>query len=336
MSVVGKERSKKGKRRAQSRGAPRRTASKNRLAVRIERRHQKRMGAARQSAKQKHRLKQVEAERSVSFEDGYRRGKYDGGEFVLAQLTSEDMVLPDIPVEHVIALGYEQVKNLLQRLLHPDDVFSEIHAALQSKQPLSLVRLGDGELLALSHDKVLSSNLVRREGPFLGYSGIQIPDHKYRDQLAESIRHATIVGVPMSRTPNYHGLLLPAFRAHGLYLSQMRLTSSTVNYMLSLHGYLQRLLQDKQILIVGNVATELAEVLRQRGLTVSGVIQPVRGVQDIPRVIKEAGQHHYDVALVAAGIPAVILAERIATQYGKVALDIGHLANKIVSGEASL
>lgn len=336
MSVVGKERSRKGKRRAQSRGAPRRTASKNRLAVRIERRHQKRMGAARQSAKQKHRLKQVEAERSVSFEDGYRRGKYDGGEFVLAQLTSEDMVLPDIPVEHVIALGYEQVKNLLQRLLHPDDVFSEIHAALQSKQPLSLVRLGDGELLALSHDKVLSSNLVRREGPFLGYSGIQIPDHKYRDQLAESIRHATIVGVPMSRTPNYHGLLLPAFRAHGLYLSQMRLTSSTVNYMLSLHGYLQRLLQDKQILIVGNVATELAEVLRQRGLTVSGVIQPVRGVQDIPRVIKEAGQHHYDVALVAAGIPAVILAERIATQYGKVALDIGHLANKIVSGEASL
>lgn len=336
MSVVGKERSRKGKRRAQSRGAPRRTASKNRLAVRIERRHQKRMGAARQSAKQKHRLKQVEAERSVSFEDGYRRGKYDGGEFVLAQLTSEDMVLPDIPVEHVIALGYEQVKNLLQRLLHPDDVFSEIHAALQSKQPLSLVRLGDGELLALSHDKVLSSNLVRREGPFLGYSGIQIPDHKYRDQLAESIRHATIVGVPMSRTPNYHGLLLPAFRAHGLYLSQMRLTSSTVNYMLSLHGYLQRLLQDKQILIVGNVATELAEVLRQRGLTVSGVIQPVRGVQDIPRVIKEAGQHHHDVALVAAGIPAVILAERIATQYGKVALDIGHLANKIVSGEASL
>lgn len=281
-------------------------------------------------------LGHIENERQIAYENGYRTGKYDGGELVLAHLMPENMVLPDIPIEHVIGLGYEQLKGLLQPLLHPDELYTEVHAALQEKRPFSLVRLGDGELLALSHDKVLSTNLVRREGPFLEYSGMRLPDHEYRDQLAESIRHATVVGVPMARTPNYQGLLLPVFRAYGLRMSQMRLTSSTVNYMLALQGYLLHLLQDKHILIVGNIAEELAAALRQRGLTVSGVVHPVQGMQDIPRVMQEIAQHHFDVALVAAGIPAVILSERIASQYGKVALDIGHLANKIASGEAAL
>lgn len=340
MSAVMQEQSRRAKRHSQTRRGLRGTVSKSRLASRTKRRRKRkalqRKRAVRSSLQERQWDEQIEAERSISLEDGYRRGKYAGGELILAQLTPEDMILPDISVEEVIARGYEQVKGLLQRLLNPDEIYAEIDTALQAKLPLSLVRLGDGELLALSHDKVLSSNLVQREGSFLGYSGIHIPDYGYREQLAESIRHASFVGIPMSRTANYHGLLVPVFRAYGLYMSQMRLTSSTVNYMLFLLGYLPRLLQDKHLLIVGNVAAELAGVLQQRGYTVSGVIQPVLGVQDIPRVLKEAGQYHYDIALIAAGIPAVILAERIANQYGKVALDIGHLANKMVSGEAPL
>lgn len=342
MTVVVEGQSNTNKRQARSRRGLNKKTVKRRLARRSGRVLRKKKGRrrkvnTRRAPKEKPILpSQIESEQLIAYENGYRIGKYDGGELVLAHLIPENMVLPDISVEHVIGLGYEQVKGLLQPLLHPDELYMEVHAALQEKRPFSLVRLGDGELLAMSHDKVLSTNLVLQEGPFLEYSGIRLPDHEYRDQLAESIRHATVVGVPMARIPNYQGLLLPVFRAYGLRMSQMRLTSSTVNYMLALQGYLLRLLQDKHILIVGNIAEELAAALRQRGLSVSGVVQPVQGMQDIPRVMQEIAQHHFDVALVAAGVPAVILSERIASQYGKVALDIGHLANKIASGEAAL
>ncbi|MGZ9585258.1 GT-D fold domain-containing protein [Paenibacillus marinisediminis] len=279
---------------------------------------------------------QIEAELGISFEDGYRKGKYEGGEGILARHVPENMILPEVPVEHVIALGFELVRHLLCPLMGPEAIFIEIQAALHEKRPLSLVRLGDGEVLALAHDSVISSGLARREGPFLGYSGIDIPDHKHRNQLAEAIRHATYVGIPVSRAPNYYGLLLPAFRAYGLHMGQMRMTYSTINYLLAQKGYMLRIMQGRRVLIVGNAASELAVVLQKQGIHVAGIVSPVLGMHDIPRVLNETSQHDFDVALVAAGIPAVILSQRIAQQFGKVAIDFGHLANKLVSGELSL
>ncbi|WP_229106412.1 GT-D fold domain-containing glycosyltransferase [Paenibacillus sp. 1001270B_150601_E10] len=275
----------------------------------------------------------VEGERQIAFEDGFRKGKYEGGEGFLARLIPEHMILPDIPVEHVIALGFEQVRHLLQTLIDPADIFAHMERALERKEPLSVVRLGDGELLALAHDRVLSSGLVRKEGPFLGYAGIDIPDHEYRDQLANAVRQATFVGIPTSRAPNFQGLMYPTFRAHGMDVRQMRLTYSTVNYMLAQYGFLNRLMQGRRVLVVGNAAEELAAVLLARGIQIAGIITPVMGVRDTPRILAEVGHYSFDLALVAAGIPAVLITQRIASQYGKVALDFGHLANKIASGE---
>ncbi len=278
----------------------------------------------------------VEAERSIAYEDGFRKGKYEGGEAVLAGLIPEDHILPDIPVEHVIALGFEQVKHLLKPLVDPQTILAEMIQALDEQRPMSLVRLGDGELLALAHDRVLSSALVQREGPFLPYSGIEVPDHEYREQLAESVRKATFVGIPTAKTPNFQGLVHPLLRSYGMSVAAMRLTYSTVNYMLAQQGALLRLMQGRRVLVIGNVAEELSQVLQQHGIAVAGLITPVIGVRDIARVMQEARSYQYDFALVAAGIPAVILAERIASQYGKVAIDFGHLANKIASREHPL
>lgn len=285
-------------------------------------------------ARKRHAIDLV-AERSLSFEDGYRKGKYDGGEAVLAQLYPENMILPDIPVEHVIALGFEQVRHLLKPLVETDAIYLEIQAALQENRPLSIVRLGDGELLALAHDTVLSADLVLREGAFLEYSGIEIPAHQHRDQLAEAVRHATFVGIPTARAANYYGLLLPVLKAHGISIGQMQLTYSIVNYSLAQQGFIPRILEGRKVLLVGNIASELAHILAQHGISVAGIVTPVRGMRDIPRVLEEVAIYQYDIALVAAGIPAVILCQQIAALYGKVALDFGHLANKLASGEAA-
>ena len=76
-------------------------------------------------------------------------------------------------------------------------------------------------------------------------------------------------------------------------------------------------------------------MLAAQHVQIAGSISPVNGMSDIPRIMREAAAHHFDIALVSAGIPAVVIAQRVATELGKVALDFGHLANSFLKGEAS-
>ncbi len=204
------------------------------------------------------------------------------------------------------------------------------------KSPCSVVRLGDGELLALAQDTVYSTEQVAAEGSFLSYAGIQVPDLSARDTLSHAIRSADIIGVPLSRQKNYHPLLHPVLRAHHIELNEQHTTSSTINYSLQQTGMLQSLIRSRSLLLIGNAAPELAQVMTVLGYRVSGVIAPVNGFADIDRVIGEASGHSFDLALVSAGIPAVVITWRIAAELGKAALDFGHLANFISSGQMSI
>lgn len=54
------------------------------------------------------------------------------------------------------------------------------------------------------------------------------------------------------------------------------------------------------------------------------------------RVISEAHSAAFDIALVSAGIAAVIIVQRIASELGKVAVDFGHLADSLAAGKEAL
>ncbi|MNJ57412.1 hypothetical protein D3C77_530000 [compost metagenome] len=62
----------------------------------------------------------------------------------------------------------------------------------------------------------------------------------------------------------------------------------------------------------------------------------MNGTRDVARVVQQAAQMEFDLAFVSAGIAAVGICTEIASQMGKVALDMGHLANKLESGETVL
>ena len=267
------------------------------------------------------------------YDRGFDAGYYEGGEGILAQMIPVFNVLPDMDVREVIQLGLGQVQHLLQPLVDPFTIYREMQSAIESKQPMSLVRLGDGEMLTLAHDLVISTEQARADGPFLSYAGVNLPDHHGRTLLADSIKRATIVGIPISRMRNFQGLLFPALRAHGIDYRHLRMTLSTINYLFYQLGYLSLLLEGRRVLLVGNEAPALAPVLAVRGISIVGIVTPVHGIGDVDRVIGEIAQHSFDIALVAAGIPAVIISERIATELGRVAIDFGHLADKIAKGQ---
>ncbi|WP_339806188.1 GT-D fold domain-containing glycosyltransferase [Paenibacillus sp. FSL R5-0766] len=270
------------------------------------------------------------------YAEGYRDGVFAGGEALVAQHIPPDHILPAVAAADLIAAGFRQYAPSLTRLSSPHEMAGHITAALDAQRPLSVVRLGDGELLTLAADTVLPGQEVQELAPFLPYAGVPCSTPDIRAMLAEAIQAADWVGVPISRAPTFQGLLFPVLRHFGIDWSRLKLTSSTINYSLHQSGLVLPLLQGRRVLLIGSQAPELAALLHNRGIHVTGIIGSVAGVMDIPRVMQQTAEHAFDIALVAAGIPAVILCRRIAGELGKVALDFGHLADKLVTGELQL
>ena len=274
--------------------------------------------------------------------EGFQHGKYEGeglnpwregSEGVVTSMLPPSIVLP-ATVEHIIAAGIEQLRPHWAPIHSVEETGNRIIHALETRTPLSLVRIGDGELLTLAQGCVLSFEQVKTEGPFLEYAGVIVPDLQARDQLALSIKQATIVGIPSERTRNFQLLAFSVFPAHGIDFQHLWLTSSLINYQLNETKMLTSILAGHRVLVVGNLAEPLSEILRQHGVHIVDFIAPVNGITDVPRIMDEVSMRDFDITLVSAGIAAVILCQRIAVELGKVAIDFGHLANTLVKGES--
>lgn len=268
-------------------------------------------------------------EKAEGYEQGYRDGLTDGVEKLLVEHLPPDLIIPEITAVEAMAAGVQALRSRGVPLLNADAVFQELDAAISEKRPYAFIRLGDGELLTLAQDMVLPIDAVRQAGPFLPYAGINVPDPEARDELAAAVRVASLVGVPMSRHPHFQPLLFRVLRAHGIDFHSIRYTTSTMNYTLQEAGYLERLLRGRRILIIGNVAIQLAQLLQEQGFEIAGIVTPVRGYADVRRVVAEAAGYDFDLALVAAGIPAIPITVHLAGKTGRAALDFGHLANRM-------
>jgi len=277
-------------------------------------------------------IRQPDQTQQFDAEEEYKKGLYDGGDGIVNSILADHDILPDISIRQIIEAGVEQMRPQIHKLMDASEVGEQILKAMDNQSPLSVIRLGDGELLTLAQDVVMNEEQIRKEGHFLSYAGVHIPDLAARDQLVHATQNATIVGIPILRMSNFQPFAFAIFRAHGIDYRKLRLTSSTINYALHLEGYLSRILAGRRVLIVGNTAPELSRILSSKGIHVSGIVAPVNGMQDIPRVMNEIADQDYDVALVGAGIPAVIIVQQISSVYGKVAIDFGHLADSFIKG----
>lgn len=138
--------------------------------------------------------------------------------------------------------------------------------------------------------------------------------------------------------PNHLPLTYASLKALGVNIRKMTLTNSVINYDLLYEGYLGKILLElkPRVITVGDTAVPLGAALLRYGVKFVGAVSPVKGMRDIDRVLNEVRKLDFDFALVPAAVPAVIICQRIASELGKVALDLGHCANQIISGEAKI
>jgi hypothetical protein len=218
-----------------------------------------------------------------------------------------------------------------------------------------------GDLMAeLCHDPLLGkgdNNEVVRWRDMMYASGVNYPDLEVRDRLLEAVRTANLIGIPVRNRPGrsrahlklvegFQTVLLEELKLLGLSPDSMQLGDSALHYLLYTSGWLDRILfmddypdiakrysfppdYRPEVLLVGNRARELAELMEPKGLRISGVVQPV-SLNNIDETLAAILNHSFDIALVAAGIAAKILCPAAAKRMNRVTLDAGHLFDLLV------
>nr|WP_154958450.1 GT-D fold domain-containing glycosyltransferase [Paenibacillus xylanexedens] len=231
--------------------------------------------------------------------------------------------------------------------LEMQDVLDQLEAALQEKRPFSLVRVGDGENIVMSQESVWPMEQVLQERwavkANLGQKGLRLPNLKMRDEVAASLKRATIVGVlprgdSTIKAPDYlkrpltdmifaHYGIAPALTCH-----------ACVNRELVQVPRFWQMLADKRVLLVTRELDELQAALVKEPYhldIVSTLAFDNYDQMDETLQWIQTHQEDFDVALFSCGVNAVILAERTAALAGKVAIDFGKANNMILKGRAN-
>lgn len=231
--------------------------------------------------------------------------------------------------------------------LEMQDVLDQLEIALREQRPFSLVRVGDGENIVMSQESVWPMEQVLQERwaikANLGQKGLRLPNLKMRDEVAASLKRASIVGVlprgdSTIKAPDYlkrpltdmifaHYGIAPALTCH-----------ACVNRELVQVPRFWQMLAGKRVLLVTRELDELQAALVKEPYhldIVSSLAFDNYDQMDETLQWIQTHQDDFDVALFSCGVNAVILAERTAALAGKVAIDFGKANNMILKGRAN-
>lgn len=236
--------------------------------------------------------------------------------------------------------------NQQQRMLTTRQVIARVAKALEEKRPLSVVRVGDGENICLAQYKVWPirktldtrwARLSRRTG----WKGVRLPNVALRDQLIQSIKRADIVGIPYEDDNEIlakrHTLRPLTDRCFRRYRIRPKAVCHTfVNRHMVEYEEFWEMLRGKRAVVIsrwaGNLKRWVGKKYNEFDIDFAKLIRIDR-FEEIPKVMRKMKGVECDIVLISAGVNAVILAERLAREQGRVAIDFGKSAVFMVKGD---
>ena len=222
-----------------------------------------------------------------------------------------------------------------EKLLTELEVLRRIHRALRQKKPFSLVRIGDGENIVLAQGKFLSNQELEQtywvRDSRAGKKGVDLPNLTLRDQMLKGIKAADIVGIcrqqndEVSAPTRFKRVLTnKIFDYYGL--EPRALCYVFCNRKMVSYRYFWRIIHQYRTLLISKWAADYAKLITSKYADlppwIVGAI-PFEHYKQTPTVLKKVGKYDFDLALISAGVNAVILAPAIAERYKKVAVDFG-------------
>jgi hypothetical protein len=199
---------------------------------------------------------------------------------------------------------------------------------IDNNLPMSLVRLGDGELYILAQEIVYSIDYIKQHVGWshsTGYCGASVPSIPLRDRMIESIKNATVVGMFKNDPFNKE-----IFEKIGFY--PKNICEAFENLYLPMRKDFVDIIRKYPPLLIGRKSQVYANYFKQiLNVDIPACIG-IESYREIDSVIEQAMKisDQWKWCLVSAGVPAVVIAGELDYKYGKVALDFGHSADNAI------
>ncbi|MCD8511604.1 MAG: hypothetical protein LRY73_18255 [Bacillus sp. (in: Bacteria)] len=228
-----------------------------------------------------------------------------------------------------------------QMVLSSDKVINLIGEALVNQSPLSLTRFSHAEITYLNWRN--NSKLVNKMEKFRDYNGATLNYKELSKLLEKSLKETTITGlIPKAFTDVPSN---PKDKKNGKYwyrqtkevFHRLNHLPETVCSVWSTQEMIYKkqfwkLLKNKSIIVVGRRATESVTSFQKYGVNVVETMN-LEGIEQVEKVKSSMATQEWDLAIVAAGIPATLLTPSLAKETGRVVIDFGHALDKIIDGD---
>lgn len=220
--------------------------------------------------------------------------------------------------------GWE-VKFSKDELIPTSQIIQTIADCVQTKTPLSIVRIGDGELSVMAQNICLTSDYLKKSAAWgsTKYCGVCLKEDMQnnfavRDQCIEAVKNADIVGI----FPN-GGFTSKVFSSIGYKPEKVFYAFANVHFCFK-KSFVD-LIRSNPPLLVGRLAKEFAAYIENTlGVKAAGYYTDISCPEDIGRTVEYMADTPHDWSLVSAGVNADIIAPIMAKKYGKVCVDYGH------------
>jgi hypothetical protein len=212
-------------------------------------------------------------------------------------------------------------EELLEKLMPVKEVAEAFRLAIAQQKPISLVNVGDGEMYFVAYKEIPyfgKADQIWAKSKYFQY----LTDQTLKDEILDGIIHSDIIGLHAHWKPTV------AFLDHYSAIPTNRLCDGYIGRGLHFSGLLYEICKGHRVYLVGNHVHFLLPALEKYQITVAGSTS-VNYFEDIPRVKAELSRADFDLAIISAGIPSLILAPWISTTLHRPALDFGGVVHLI-------
>ncbi|MCR8632482.1 GT-D fold domain-containing glycosyltransferase [Paenibacillus radicis (ex Xue et al. 2023)] len=233
----------------------------------------------------------------------------------------------------------EPVISLSPQRLHSGEVMDKVIYALDNKIPYAVVSVGETEAFVMAQYYILSEEefMNNKEATIANekierghqHRGILFPNTAARDMAIDAVKICDIVGYNTFFWKKNAGQFTEkVFDTYDIWRKYYFEAYIRRVIIYSQEKKFHQMLRGKNILIVCGYAKEVKKSLNANlkadlNFNIVGTVM-VNAFEDLPRAMEEIAEYEFDLALLAAGTNAIILAGYIKENLGKVAFDLGH------------
>jgi hypothetical protein len=215
-------------------------------------------------------------------------------------------------------------------LITDNQLLDIIGHRIKNKEPFSMARVGDGELIIMSQEILLSQEYISQTVGWsnsFSYCGVSTPDIETRDKLINAIKTADVVGV----FPN-DDFMNRMFSA--LDFKPETLCYAFINVYLCYNKLFVQMIKENPPLLIGGKSELFAKFIQDElGVKAKGYYTDIKCPSDIEKTVDYMNSVEHDWSLVSAGVNAKIISNIMAKQHGKVCVDSGQMFDTLLDVE---